>query len=54
MNNDKLTFLFPGQGSQYKGMGSNIYKKFKITKNLYVEASDILGYDLKKISFLCL
>ena len=51
MNIDKLTFLFPGQGSQYKGMGSNIYKKFNITKNLYIEASDILGYDLKKISF---
>jgi len=51
MNNDKLIFLFPGQGSQYKGMGSNIYKKFKIAKQIYNIACDILGYDLKKISF---
>jgi len=51
MNNDKLIFLFPGQGSQYKGMGSNIYNKFKIAKEIYNKACDILGYDLKKISF---
>ncbi len=51
MNKNKLIFLFPGQGSQYKGMGSKIYKKFKIVKEIYNKASDILGYDLKKISF---
>ena len=51
MNNNKLIFLFPGQGSQYKGMGSNIYNKFKIAKQIYNNACDILGYDLKKISF---
>lgn len=51
MNKNRLVFLFPGQGSQYKGMGLNLYKKFKIIKELYNHASDILGYDLKKISF---
>jgi [acyl-carrier-protein] S-malonyltransferase len=51
MNKNRLTFLFPGQGSQYKGMGLNLYKKFKIVKEIYNHASDILGYDLKKISF---
>ena len=51
MNKNKLTFLFPGQGSQYKGMGFNIYKKFKIAKEIYNKASDILGYDLQRISF---
>ena len=51
MNKNNLTFLFPGQGSQYKGMGLNIYKNFSIAQETYKKASEILGYDLKKISF---
>ena len=51
MKNKKLAFLFPGQGSQYKGMGNNIYNKYKIVRETYDKASDILKYDLKKISF---
>ena len=51
MKNKKLAFLFPGQGSQYRGMGNNIYNKYKIVREIYDKASDILEYDLKKISF---
>lgn len=41
-----IALLFPGQGSQYKGMGVNTYKYESHTKRLMEEASDILGYDM--------
>lgn len=41
-------FVFPGQGSQYEGMGKELYERYEIARQLYNEASDILGYDLIK------
>lgn len=41
-----IALLFPGQGSQYKGMGVNTYKYESHTNRLMEEASDILGYDM--------
>ena len=46
-----ISFIFPGQGSQYSGMGKNLYNKFDFAKNLFNKANDILEYDLKKICF---
>lgn len=47
----KLAFLFPGQGSQYVGMGRSLHKDRGVAKQVYDEASEILGYDLAKLSF---
>lgn len=38
--------MFAGQGSQYKGMGKDLFKKYK---ELTLEASTILGYDLQEL-----
>ena len=37
--------IFPGQGSQYVGMLSELSAKFKCILDTFDEASDVLGYD---------
>ncbi len=46
-----IAFVFPGQRSQYVGMGRDLWDNFAEVKALYDEASDLLGYDVAKISF---
>ncbi len=41
--------LFPGQGSQIVGMGSEFYNKFEIVKNIFKEADEKLNYKISKI-----
>jgi [acyl-carrier-protein] S-malonyltransferase len=47
----KIMFVFPGQGSQYRGMGSDIHAEFSVARQVYAEASDALGFDVAKLSF---
>lgn len=47
----KNAFIFPGQGSQYVGMGKDLYEKYDEVKKVYDEVSDILGIDVKALSF---
>ena len=41
--------LFPGQGSQIVGMGSEFFKNFNIVKKIFKEADDKLNYQISKI-----
>jgi len=47
----KIALLFPGQGSQYVGMGKSLYEKSTAAREAFEEASDVLGFDLKKLCF---
>lgn len=47
---DKIAFIFPGQGSQYVGMGKELYDHFPEAKKIFDEADAALGF---KISDLC-
>jgi [acyl-carrier-protein] S-malonyltransferase len=44
-------FIFPGQGAQYVGMAHNLFESFNEIKDLYDNANEILGFDLKNVSF---
>ncbi len=41
--------LFPGQGSQIVGMGSEFYNNFEIVKKIFQEADDKLNYQISRI-----
>ena len=43
----KAAFLFAGQGSQYAGMGKDLYETFPESKLIFDKAQDLLGFDLK-------
>ena len=47
----KVAFLYPGQASQYVGMGADLYEKFDSVRSYYSRASEALGFDLAEISF---
>jgi [acyl-carrier-protein] S-malonyltransferase len=47
----KLAFLFPGQASQYPGMGRDLAEKFGVARRVFDEADDALGFSISKICF---
>src|SRR5918995_2368412 len=46
-----LAYIFPGQGSQYPGMGKNLVENFPVAKLLFEEANDALRFSISKLCF---
>lgn len=44
-------YVFPGQGSQFPGMGKELYEKSAVVRGLFDQANQILGFNIKKIMF---
>ena len=47
----KLAFVFPGQGSQYAGMGKELAEKFPVARAVFEEADQALGFPLSRLCF---
>ena len=47
----KRVFMFPGQGSQYIGMGKDFYENFECAKKVFDKASEITGLDVAAMCF---
>jgi [acyl-carrier-protein] S-malonyltransferase len=50
MSDQKIMFVFPGQGSQYAGMGSDLCAEYPVAQRVYAEANEVLGYDIQALS----
>lgn len=44
-------YVFPGQGSQFRGMGQDLYQRSKAARALFDQANQLLGYNLTRILF---
>ncbi|MCE7068353.1 ACP S-malonyltransferase [Dyadobacter sp. CY326] len=47
----KSAYIFPGQGSQFKGMGLDLYQSSDSAKAMFDQANNILGFEITKIMF---
>ncbi len=46
-----IAYIFPGQGSQYTGMGKDLFDSSDAAKKMFLRADEILGFSLSKIMF---
>ena len=48
---ERVAFVFPGQGSQYVGMGKSLYEASAAARQVFHQADQVLGFALTKLMF---
>jgi [acyl-carrier-protein] S-malonyltransferase len=48
---ETTAFLFPGQGSQFMGMGQDLAQRYSVARDTFTEADDLLGFSLSSLCF---
>lgn len=51
IENQGIAFIFPGQGSQYPGMGKDLAENSAAARQVFEEADDALGFSISKLCF---
>jgi len=51
LGSKRTILVFPGQGSQYPGMAKDLYDRFDVVKEVYTQASGVVGYDMAELCF---
>lgn len=47
----KRAFVFPGQGSQYAGMGRDLFNNYRVAREVFERADSVLGFRLSELCF---
>jgi [acyl-carrier-protein] S-malonyltransferase len=47
----RLAYIFPGQGSQFSGMGKDLAEKYAAARQVFEEADDALGFSISRLCF---
>lgn len=45
------TYVFPGQGSQYKGMGKELFDSSEVARSMFSQADELLGFSISQVMF---
>jgi [acyl-carrier-protein] S-malonyltransferase len=51
MNDQQIAFVFPGQGSQFVGMGKALTQTFSVANDTFMQADEILGFSISQVAW---